>query len=275
MPFRLWDRIRDWVILSTLLMISVAMMMAQNDPMLRGMRSVSLEITSAVEARFSWVGRFFRAIDENEVLRRNNIELSSQLARLREARLENERLRQVLGFKQDSTYNKVAAQIIAKDIFGQENFLTLDVGSADGVEVGMAVVDEKGILGRVLFVSSHYSRVMPYLNTEFHVPAKIQPLQADGIVSWPGSRPDMLLLENVVKTEPVVPGQMVVTSSYSGVFPPGYLIGQIDSVATRPGENLLEIHVQPASSLNTAQHAFVILRKFDPERARLEAQRLR
>ena len=275
MPFRLWDRIRDWVILSALLLGSVVMMLAQNDPLLRGMRGVSLEVTSWVEARFAWVGRFFRAIDENEVLRRDNIELSSQLARLREARLENEKLRQLLAFHQDSTYQKVAARIIAKDIFAQQNFLTLDVGSDDGVETGMAVVDDQGILGTVIFVSRHYSRVMPYLNTEFHVPAKIQPLQAEGMISWPGSRPDVLVLEHVAKTELVEAGQLVVTSRASSVFPPGYPVGHVDSVATRPGENLLEIHVRPTAPLNTAQHAFVILHKLNPERVGLEAERLR
>jgi len=275
MPFRLWDRIRDWVILSVLLVSSVAMMLTQNHPLLRGLRGVSLESTSWVEARFAWIGQFIRAIDENEVLRRDNIELSSQLARLREARLENEKLQRLLALQDTTTYAMVAARIIGKDIFGQENFLTLDVGRADSVDVGMAVIDEKGILGTVVFVSAHYSRVMPYLNTEFRLSAKIQPLQAVGIVSWPGNRPDVLLLEHVVKTEPVKPGQLVVTSAFSEVFPPGYTVGHIDSVANRPGENLLEIHVQPASPLNTAEHAFVILQKADPERARLEEQRLR
>lgn len=275
MPFRLWDRIRDWVVLSVLLLGSLVMMLTQNDPMFRGMRSASLEITSGVEARFAWVGQFFRAIDENTVLRRDNIELSSQLARLREARLENERLNRLLAFQQENSYQKVAARIITKDIFGQENFLTLDVGRADGVEPGMAVVDEKGILGTIIFISEHYSRVLPYLNTEFHVPAKIQPLQADGMISWPGNRSDMLALENVVKTEPVEAGQLVVTSRASSVFPPGYPVGVIISVANRPGENLLEIQVRPASPLSTAQHAFVILHKPDPGQEQLEAQQLR
>ncbi len=274
MPFRLWDRIRDWVVITMLLLSAIVMMLAQNDSMLRGMRGVSLEVTSWVEARFAWVGGFFLALEENEILRRDNIDLSSQLARSREARLENERLQKLLAFRESSTHTMVAARIIAKDIFGPDNFLLLDVGRADGVEAGMAVVDEKGILGTVVLVSTHYSRVMPYLNTDFHVPAKIQPLQAVGMVSWPGSRYDVLVLENVVKTEPVEAGQLVVTSSYSGVFPPGYPIGRVDSVANRPGENLWEIHLSPASPLNTAEHAFVILDKPDPEHAQLETQRI-
>ncbi len=274
MPFRLWDRIRDWVVLTMLLLSAIVMMLAQNDSMLRGMRGVSLEVTSWVEARFAWVGGFFLALEENEILRRDNINLSSQLARSREARLETERLQKLLAFRDSNTHTMVAARIIAKDIFGPDNFLLLDVGRADGVEAGMAVVDEKGILGTVVLVSTHYSRVMPYLNTDFHVPAKVRPLQAVGIVSWPGSRYDVLVLENVVKTEPVEADQLVVTSSYSGVFPPGYPIGRVDSVANRPGENLLEIHLSPASPLNTAEHAFVILDKPDPELAQLETQRI-
>ncbi len=85
----------------------------------------------------------------------------------------------------------------------------------------------------------------------------------------------MLALENVVKTEPVEAGQLVVTSRASSVFPPGYPVGVIISVANRPGENLLEIQVRPASPLSTAQHAFVILQKPDPGQEQLEAQQLR
>lgn len=275
MPFRLWDRIRDWVVLSALLIGSIVVMLAKNEPLLHSMRGVSLEVTSWVEARFSWVGTFFRTIDENDVLRQDNITLSSQLARSREARLENDRLRQLLQLREATDYPMVAANIIAKDIFGQENFLTLDVGRADSVDTGMAVIDDKGILGTVVFVSENYCRVLPYLNTDFHVPAKIQPLQALGMVNWPGIRPDVLVLEHIVKTEPVEPGQLVVTSQHSGVFPPGYPIGRIDSVANLPGENVLAIQVTPASPIHTAEHAFVILRSPDPEQQQLEEQRLR
>lgn len=275
MPFRLWDRIRDWVVLSMLLVTSVVCMMTQNQPLLRGLRGSALELTSWTEARFAWVGHFFRALDDNEQLQTENIAYSSELARSREARLENERLRRLLAFKETQTYPMVAARIIGKDIFKEQNFLTLDVGRDDGVETGMAVVDDQGILGKIAFVSTHYSRVMPYLHTSFRVPARVQPSQATGIIRWPGTRRDILLLEHIVKTEHVERGQLVVTSGYSDVFPAGYPIGTVDSVAVRRGENQLEIHVTPATTLSTADHAFVILHRPDAERLELEALRLR
>lgn len=275
MPFRLWDRIRDWVILFLLLATSLGLMLALNQPLLRAFRASALEVTSVVEARFAWLGTFFRALEENAVLREENIALSSEVARSREARIENERLQSLLGFRDSTDVQLVGARIVGRDVFRQQNFLTLDVGSRDSVEVGMAVVDERGIFGKVVLTSPHYARVMPYLNTDFRVPAKILDLQTSGILRWPGERPDRLLLEHIVKTEPVEVGQLVVTSGTSGVFPEGYPIGRVDSVASRPGRNALDIFVAPLASLDDAHHAFVVLQRPDPEQLDLEAQSIR
>lgn len=272
MPFRLWDRLRDWIVLGVLILASVIMMVAQNQPMLIALRSVALEWTSGVESRLSWVGQFIQALDENEALREENIAFSSQLALSREARIENQRLKSQLAFRDSSNYEMVAAVIVSKDIDKEEHFLALNVGRTDGVEPGMAVVDERGILGKVVLVSDHYARVMTYLNTNFRVPARIQSLQTDGLVSWPGSRSDKhLILEHIVKTENVAQGQRVVTSGFSGVFPAGFTIGQIVEVNQREGENELGIRVAPASQLSTAKYAFVVLKMPDPEQQYLES----
>lgn len=275
MTFRLWDRIRDWVILGVLLAASLATLLTKNQPVLRGLRAEALEVTAALEAQFAWAGGYFRALQENAVLREENVILSSQVARSREAILENERLRRLIGYVDTTDFDLKAARIVNKDITQQQNFLTLDVGTADSVEVDMAVIDERGVLGKVVLVSEHYSRVMPYLNTDLRIPSKIQPLQAFGIVRWEGGTADRLRIDHVVKTEPVVSGQLVVTSGYSGVFPPGLPVGVVDSVSSRTGRNELSVTVTPAASLSTAEHAFVILKKPDPERLALENDEIR
>ncbi len=275
MTFRLWDRIRDWVILGVLLAVSLVTILTQNQPLLRGLRAESLEATAWLEARFAWVGGYFQALRENEVLREENIVLSSQVARSREAILENERLRRMIGFQDTTEFDLKAARIINKDITQQQNFITLNVGSSDSVKVNMAVVDERGAIGMVVLVSRHYSRVMSYLNTEFRIPAKVQPLQAFGIVRWEGGTTDRLRLDHIVKTEPVRTGQLVVTSGYSGVFPPGVPIGTIDSVSSRTGRNELTVFMKPATAIATAEHAFVVLKKPEPERLALENESIR
>lgn len=270
MTFRLWDRIRDWVVLGVLLAVSLLTLLTENQPVLRGLRAEALEATAFLEARFAWAGGYFRALRENEVLREENIVLSSQVARSREAILENERLRRLIGFQDTTDFDLQAARIINKDITQQRNFLTLNVGSADSVDVDMAVIDERGIIGKVVLVSRNFSSVMPFLNTDLRIPSKVQPLQAFGIVRWEGGSSDRLRMDHVVKTEPVESGQLVVTSGYSGVFPAGLPVGVIDSVSSRTGRNDLSIFLRPATSLSTAEHAFVILDRPDVERLELE-----
>ncbi len=275
MRFHWWDRIRDWIVLVALLLASVTMMLAHNDPVMRNLRALSLDFVSRIETRFTWAGQFTRTIEENALLRRDNVLLSSQLARLNVARMENVQLEHALGFKQEAAYDMVAARIVSKDIFGQENFLTLNVGAADGIEIDMAVVSNHGILGRVVLVSKNYCRVLSYLNTGFRVPVDVLPSFGVGMISWSGLRPDMLALENMVKTVAVGIGDTAVTSSTSRIFPPGYLVGTVTAVDTLPGLNYLDVAVRPAADIGSAQYAFVLLYQDEEERYRLESEEIR
>ena len=266
------SQILDWVLLLGLLFASTVVMLSENHALSRALRAQTMEVTAEVESSFAWMGRYLRVLRENEELRRRNIELSSRVARTRSVRMENRELRRLLQLRDSSAARLVAARIVTKDIFQQENFLTLDVGREDGIEKGMPVVHQSGIVGTVMLTSEEYSRVMPFLNTDFRVPGTIIPLQTEGIVRWNGERHDRLLLEHVVKTEPVEAGQSVVTSGHSDVFPPGRDIGTVDSVQVRPGRSELLIYLRPAVSLHEIDHAFVILRTPDPDRQQLESR---
>ena len=270
MPFRLWERIQDWVLLFGLLALSVLLLLTQNQPAVRGMRAASLEVVARVEAQFAWIGGYFRALDENETLRRQNIEFSSEVARSREAQRENERLRRLLGLADTSRFALQPARIVAMDINQAYNFLTIDIGSADSVRVDMAVVDENGIIGKVILASDNYARVMPYNNPNFRVPATILPIGSTGVVRWDPDHRHRLVMDYVSRTERVLPGQLVVTSGFSGIFPPGYSVGYVDSTATQSGRNEMQIFLYPASPIDKAEYVFVVLEQPDPERIVLE-----
>ena len=266
----LWNQLRDYVILGALLMVSSFFLVRVNDSMTLGIRTLALEVSGAIEARLAWLGALSFTLTDNERLRQENALLTSTLGQTRVALLENQRLKNALALKQDSTLQLLSARIVARDPFGQTNFFTLDVGRSDGVDIDMAVIDVQGILGRVVQVSPRYSRVMSYLNTEFHVPAMVEPLFAAGIISWSGARRDVLALENVIQTEPVAVGQRVITHQASDVFPPFLTIGTISAVTPQPSRNSWEINVEPAAKLHAVQFAFVVLSHQDHERLNLE-----
>ncbi len=267
--------IRDGLLLGGLLLIAGLIMLTANQGVVRSMQIGAMEATSWVEAIYARAVQNFNAISENNVLREQNIRLSSQLARSREALVENERLQRLIEYRAAAPYKLLPAHIVNKDITGQWNYFTLNVGEADSVENHMAVVNEHGVLGYTALVGKQYSKVISYINTEVYIPAKILPSQAYGIVRWDGVRTDRLHIESVVKNEPVETGQLVVTAGYSGIFPAGLLIGSIDSIAVRPGRYDLNIFIRPAASISTARHVFVVQDRPDPERIEFERQPIR
>lgn len=263
------NRATDWLLLGAVLLVSATLMLTQNQPLVRTLRAQAMGWTAQIESTFAWMGRYLRVLERNDELRRENIQLSSQVARTRSVRQRHEELEALLNLRDTSDAPLRPARIVTKDIFQKANFLILDVGTADGVSEGMPVVHEEGIVGTVVLTNEHYARVMPFLNTDFRVPGTVLPLRAEGIVRWDGERLDRLQLDHVVKTEPVEPGQHVVTSGHSGVFPPGRRIGTVDSVAAPAGRSELDIFLRPSVPLYEISHAVVILRESGPEQRAL------
>lgn len=258
-----WDRLRDWAVFLGLMLAACVVLFTVNRPFNQALRAYGMEVTARIEQQFAWVGRYTRALQENEALRARNIELTGEVARSRDARTRNRELEAMLTLQtradtviSDTTL--VAARILQKDLTQQQNLLTLDVGQRDGVAPGMPVVTPDGIVGTVLLVSPRFSRVLPLLNTDFRVPGKVEEVGAEGVVRWEGDALNQLAMDHVVKTEPVETGQRVSTSGHSGVFPSGWPIGTIEAVAPNPGRNDLAITLRPAVALHTISHAFVM-----------------
>ena len=258
-------RLQDWAVLVALLSISILTLAARNESLFLGIRSIALQSTAGIENQIANFREYFEIAEDNDRLREDNIRLSSELARIREAGIDNEELRRLLRLDSDSPMDVVAGRIVTKDITRRDNYLTLDVGRQDSVEVGMPVINTDGVVGRVFFVSRDYSRVLPFLNVESRIPAKIQISGAEGIVRWDGTDRRLLQLDHVVKTVSAETGQEVVTSGNSSSYPPGYPIGTIASVDIQQGRNELKISLEPAVDFDQIKYVFVVRQLPSPE----------
>jgi rod shape-determining protein MreC len=86
---------------------------------------------------------------DNEHLQSNNSELQTRLEKMTELQLENDRLRDLLAFKESTKMQLTAAQVIGRDLVIDHNTITINKGLRDGIKSGQAVITTTGALGYV------------------------------------------------------------------------------------------------------------------------------
>ncbi len=263
---RLYDILyvfRAYAILSALIILSLILMMMNDNPQVKQIRALSTVVFGVMQEQLSFVPAYFGLKSENRILRRINVELADEAQRLREAKLENLRLRQLLGLKDQLPYPLISARIINKNLLLFRNTLTLNSGSADGIQQYMPVICDGGLVGLVTSVTKHYSIVNILLNTDFRASAKIQRSRIDGIVAWDGKT---LNLKNVPKTRDIRIGDVVSTSEYSNIFPPNIRIGLVSDVREQAGSLFKSITIAPGVDFVKLEEVFVAVYAPDSER---------
>lgn len=267
--YTLFMEFREYVLLTSLVVLSFILLSLNDKPQVKQIRAVLTVGLGIVQERVAFVPRYFGLKKENEILRRSNVELADEASQLREAKLENLRLRRLLALKERAPFELVAASVVSKNLTLLRNSLTLDVGEADGIRPSMPVINDVGLIGVVIAVSQHYSVVNILLNTEFRASAKVQRSRVDGIVAWNGSD---IILKNIAKTLDVKPGDVVLTSDYSSTFPLGIRVGVISSVTEQEGSLFKHVIIAPSVDFVKLEEVFVMTAVPPEEKADLENQ---
>jgi rod shape-determining protein MreC len=258
---------KEYVVLALLVICSLSLLALNDNPQMKRVRSIATVTLGFVEDKLSFIPGYFGLRGENGLLRRTNVTLADEASQLREEKLENMRLRQLLGLKNRLHYDIVAGEVVAKNLSLLRNTLTLNVGTDDGVLPHMPVVGDGGLAGLVTAASDHYSVVNILLNTDFRASAKIQRSRVDGIIAWDGRT---LILKNVAKTLDVLPGDVVITSEYSSSFPADIRIGIVSDVQTQPSALFKTIIVVPSVDFVKLEELFVL--SYLPEGERLDLE---
>lgn len=259
---------REYLLLAALLVISVALLALGDSPQIRILRSLTIQSLGLLQDTFNFIPDYFSLRSENRTLRELNLKLSEEVNLLREAQLENIRLREMLDLRERSAFPTAPARIVGKTLQLMRNTVTLDVGREAGVQEPMPIVTGLGLVGKISAASSRYSIGQILFNRSVRVSAKIQRSRVDGIIEWEGGT--NLLLKNVAKTLDVQPGDVVVTSEYSSIYPEGIRIGTVASAAHIPGSLFQRVEVIPSVNFATLEEVFVIQQQPDTSRVRLE-----
>jgi rod shape-determining protein MreC len=197
-------------------------------------------------------------------LRAENLRLEAEVARLereliavREQAAEAEVLAGLLGYartRPESRY--VAARVVGQDISPFIRSVWIDRGSDNGLQQGMPVVTERGLVGRVAEVYSTTARIQLITDPQSLVNVRLQTSRADGALQ--AQLNGELWVDAIDQTASVTPGELVLTSGLGGAFPADIPVGQILTVRKRDYELFQQAVVQPSAELEDLLVVLVI-----------------
>lgn len=196
-------------------------------------------------------------IQENELLRKENLILQAKVAQMASLNAENTRLRALLNSSTHLDDSVLIAELIGASPDPLRHLVIIDKGSEAGVFEGQAVIDAQGLVGQVVEVSAWYSRVLLITDVSHAVPVQVN---RNGVraVADGGGRIDELTLSHVAATTDIVVGDLLVTSGLGGVFPAGYPVAVVSAVEEDPGSPFLQVKARPLAQLDRSRHLLLI-----------------
>ncbi|MDO8506725.1 MAG: rod shape-determining protein MreC [Candidatus Limnocylindria bacterium] len=256
-----------------LFLVSALLLVARNSDPVRGVTTVATQLLVPIQRVLADAGitsnRFVQAITEIETLRANNAALGADVDRLT---LENVQLREAAFAAQQAaklsnlaktlSYQTVAATVIARDPSNILSTIVLGVGTDDGVRVGHIVLSEQGLVGRVSEVGTNYAKVLLITDPSSTLSALVEGSRATGIVR--GQYGDALIMDWILQTEPVKPGDVVVTAGLGlgdelrSLYPKGLVIGKVLQLQNAEAAAYQRAIIAPAVDLRKLENVLVV-----------------
>ncbi len=211
---------------------------------------------------------YFRLKEMNESLANENILLKNRLEKY-------EFLRDTIihgTVVQDSipVYEYIGAKQVNATYNRTKNYITLNQGRKNGLQKGMAVCTPEGIVGLIQDLSDHFAVVIPLINVDSRISAKIKKNNYYGSLQWDGNDYAYSYLNDIPYHVEVNAGDTIVTSGLSKIFPEGIVVGYVESV-DKETANFLKIKVKLAVDFKRINHVYVILNNKKNEQTSLEA----
>ncbi|WP_185857965.1 rod shape-determining protein MreC [Blattabacterium cuenoti] len=200
--------------------------------------------------------RYFLLEIENEKLLNEN-------KRLRDAQIFSKIRKISKDFKKEDInylqqYIFTPVQIINNSIHEQENYITINKGSIDGIKPDMGIILSNGIAGIIIKTSTHFSIAISILNPKIKVNARLKKNKYFGTLSWDGMNYEYVILYDIPRHSTIHKGDIVETDGKSATFPEGIPIGKVYSYKFDEEHANYVIKVKLMANFSTIENAYVV-----------------
>jgi rod shape-determining protein MreC len=212
------------------------------------------QLLNASASRFVSHERLF---DDNAKLTHDAMVMNGQLQRLTFLQEENDRLRSLLNSPVQDNTRKVVAELMAVDNNPYSHQIVINKGAINGVYEGQPVLDDKGIVGQIMQVSSTNSRVLLIADVTHAIPVRVARNNVRLIVSGSGSL-DELLIQHVAHSSDLKIGDILLSSGLGNIFPEGYPVATITSIIRDESRPFSQVRAKPIAQLDRLKYLLLL-----------------
>ncbi|NLU35520.1 MAG: rod shape-determining protein MreC [Clostridiales bacterium] len=221
-------------------------------------------IATSVSDFFQSLAGRQQMLKEYELLKERVTQLEQQLLQMDEAIRENQRLKRLLDFKEEKEHFVVeGVRITGKNPGNWFNTITIDKGSEDGIAVNMAVVNDQGLIGRVIDVGKNWATVRTIVDGQSSISAIVERTRDNGMVKGNNTltfEDGLCRMINLPLDSDVVAGDRVITSGLGEIFPKGIPIGEVIEVLDQERDMYKTAIIKPHVDFLRLEEALVIRR---------------
>ena len=178
---------------------------------------------------------FFNDYVANINASKNNVDLRKKIAAYQEQIFghqetinENKRLKELLKFGSEIPYTKVLAQVVGWDASSDAKVIRINKGASDGLKLQSPVVTSDGLVGYVYRLTNHFADFLSITDSNNKVDALLQRVRAHGIVE--GDNHHGAIIKYISRSEPIVLGDVMVSSGLGNIYPKGIKIGVVSRI---------------------------------------------
>ena len=184
---------------------------------------------------------------------------SLRAGQVEQLQLENDRLRKVLGLREQLAASVMAAEVLYDAADPYTRKIIIDKGSLQSVELGSPVLDESGVLGQITRVHPLVSEVTLIIDRELAIPVLNVRTGARSVAyGAPSASGSGLELRFMGSNSDVKEGDLLTTSGVDGVYPPGLPVAKISQIERRAESAFAKIYCTPQALVTGARHVIVV-----------------
>ncbi|HEX2956759.1 MAG TPA: rod shape-determining protein MreC [Chitinispirillaceae bacterium] len=207
--------------------LSLLMISSPKEAQLSTARALTMTVFYPFQFTFKEITRFKNIFAENTRLKKDVAQLNVEVSLLREKAIENDRLRGLLNFTQDFTFDFIPVRVIACDPAKGTSTVIVNAGNNSGIQMYMPLVGERGVVGKVIQVMGNMCLVQLLKDPSSRTSVLCQRTRSVSIL---GTENGNDFFVQYRKHEDVIVGDTIVTSGLGGVYPRGLTVGFVDKL---------------------------------------------